>query len=141
MRVLENEEKLDERSKKVLEELSKLPQDATIHKILSTKNLVILVAEGNIGRLIGKNGRNIKQVSEKTGCKIKVLQKTGVLDTVADLVYPARIISTSKLYLPEGEKRRIILSKEDKRKLRMKKEEVEKIVKDIYDKDIEIVFE
>ena len=131
---------------KVLEVLAGIQEttglgDVTITGVHNLGKTVIIVVKGDPGKMIGKNGKNIKAIEKETGLKVRVMKKMGIIEGIADLIYPARILSVGKVFSPEGVKRRIMIAKEDKRRMPIKKEDLEKAVELIYGEKVEVTFE
>lgn len=105
-------------------------------------NVVILAKKENIGKLIGKNGATIKQISSSIGKQIRVIGTGDLKDTIHDFIAPARVKSINKVYQPAGKIiQRVRIDKRDENKLRMSIEDMNKLISSLTDDDIEISIE
>jgi predicted PilT family ATPase len=90
--------------------------------------MLVIVCKGNIGALIGKAGKNIKDLEQKLGKKIRIVEKTSnAKETAQALLGYAKIIAINKVFKPDSEELKIMLSKQDGKRLKQK-EETEKIL-------------
>jgi len=95
----------------------------------------IIVAESDVGKIIGRAGKNVKKLAEILGKDVKVLQKDDD-KTMIEKALNTPVIGINKVY-GENEFYRIRIDKKSKRRL---KPGFETVVQSIIDKS-EIVFE
>lgn len=110
---------------------------------IDTKNFIIVLTEKeNIGKIIGKSGDNIRQLSKELGKQVRVIGTGNLQQTIYDFVAPAKIISINVVYKPDGTVvQRVRINKKDKKKLRMSTKEIEKIISSLTQNPVEILFE
>jgi transcription antitermination factor NusA-like protein len=109
--------------------------------IESGDHVIILTKKENIGKIIGKSGETIRMISKKLGKKVRAIGTESLQDTIYDFVAPAQISSINTVYMPDGRKvKRIKINKNDRKKLRMDPEEIEKLVCSLTTDKIEITF-
>jgi len=109
--------------------------------IESGDHVIILTKKENIGKIIGKSGETIRMISKKLGKKVRAIGTESLQDTIYDFVAPAQISSINTVYMPDGRKvKRIKINKNDRKKLRMDPEEIEKLVCSLTTDKIEIIF-
>ncbi|RLI91353.1 MAG: transcription elongation factor NusA [Candidatus Altiarchaeales archaeon] len=112
-------------------------------KAIDTENfIIILTSKENIGKIIGKGGENIKQISKKFKKQVRVIGMGSLEEMIYDFVAPARIIGISTIYKRDGTViRRVKIKKEDKKKLRMEVAEIEELVSSLLNDKVEVIFE
>ncbi|MFH1125919.1 MAG: KH domain-containing protein [Candidatus Altiarchaeota archaeon] len=104
--------------------------------------LVIFANKADIGKIIGKKGAHIKDLSKKFKKQIRVVGTGDIREAIYDFIAPARIKAINRVYLPDGtEVQRIKIDAQDKEKLRMKPEEIKKIITALAGMGVELVFE
>jgi len=93
---------LNENEKKVLELVSTYAPDADVITILDltkdkeqfdiksehTPDILIIVKEGNLGRLIGREGERINKIEEEVGMKLRGMEFTLDFRTLIRMVHP-----------------------------------------------------
>ncbi len=108
----------------------------------TNKFIIILTKKENIGKIIGKSGDNIRQLSKDLGKPVRVISTGDLQETIYDFVAPARILSINTVYKPDGSTvQRVRINKKDKKKLRMSLKEIEKLIASLTDDKVEISFE
>ncbi len=132
---------LDVELSKILYKIGK--GEIGFEKSLDTKDFVIILAKKeDIGKIIGKNGVNIRQLSSKLNKQVRVIGTGNLEDTIYDFVAPARILGINTVYRPDNTTiKRVRINKKDKKKLRMKIEEIQKLISSLTDSVIEISFD
>ena len=104
--------------------------------------IIILTQKDNIGKIIGKAGANIRNLSNELGKQVRVISVGDLTDTIYDFVAPARIIGINTVYKPDATTiRRVRINGKDKSKLRMSLEDINKLVSSLSDDTVEITFE
>ena len=112
-------------------------------RAIDTKNfIVILTKKENVGKIIGKSGDNIRQLSKNFGKQIRVIGTGDLNEMIYDFIAPARIISVNTVYKPDGTTlQRVRINKKDRKKLRMGIKEIEKLISSLTNSNVEISFE
>jgi len=128
-------------------EVSKIFHEAGIEgagfeRVIETKDhVIILTKKENIGKIIGKGGETIRMISKKLGKRVRAIGTESLQDTIYDFVAPAQISSINTVYMPDGRKvKRIKINKNERKKLRMEPQEIEKLVCSLTTDKIEIIF-
>lgn len=79
--------------------------------------LAIVLGIGDINRIFSGGGRILRELTEKTGKRIRLLEKRGdIRKFFEDLFSPAPITTINKIWLPDGStETRVILSGRSRR--------------------------
>ncbi len=102
---------------------------------------IMVVNEEDLGSIIGKGGKIIKQLQRNMGMKIRVVaHTTDSKRVIEDLLYPARVTGVNRLYLPGGEMRKKLrIHLKEKKKLPMNLKSVETIVLKMTNESVDII--
>jgi transcription antitermination factor NusA-like protein len=104
--------------------------------------VIILVKKEDIGKVIGKNGVNIRKLSQKINKEVRVVGAGDMREAIHDFIAPAKVMGVNRVYLPgSSELQRIKIDAKDKDKLRMKTEDIQKILETLAGTPVELVFE
>ncbi len=140
--------KLDVEVSRIVYKLSqkyKSLKDVEIIKAFESGNSIYVLTNPNdVPKLIGKAGKVCKELGKELGKTVYVISadKDDIDEFIASLIKPVVIKGVNILYLPNGEEiRRYRVSKKAKQRMRVKKDEVVRIVGDLFNKKIEIIFE
>jgi transcription antitermination factor NusA-like protein len=101
-------------------------------KSIEMGDIVIIITEKeHIGKLIGKSGKIVRELSKTVGKKIRVVGENSDLRAVAkDILAPARVSGINIVYGTDGEEKfKIRLMKEDSRKLPGRLDTLNEIIK------------
>jgi transcription antitermination factor NusA-like protein len=132
---------LDVELSKILYNLGK--GEIGFERAIDTKNfIIVLTQKENIGKIIGKSGDNIRQLSKDLGKQLRVISTGDLQQMIHDFVAPARILAVNTVYKPDGSTlRRVRINKKDKKKLRMSLKEIERLITSLTNDNVEISFE
>lgn len=132
---------LDVELSKILYELDHT--DVGFARAIDTKNsIIILTDRDSIGKLIGRDGANIKAISKRLGKPVRVISTGSFNEMVYDLVAPAKVNGISKVHRPDGSTiKRIRIKKNDVQKLRMAPDDLQRVISSLSEKPSEIIFE
>lgn len=104
--------------------------------------VIALVKKEDIGRAIGKNGVNIRKMSQKTRKQVRVVGTGDIREAIHDFIAPARVKGINRVYRPDQlELQRVRIDARDKDRLRMKTEDIRKILETLASAPVELVFE
>jgi len=103
-------------------------------KTIEIGDVVIIVTDKDqVGKLIGKGGKIVREISKEIGKKIRVVGENSDLKSIAtDILAPARISGINIVYGKDGEQKyKIRVRKEDSRRLPAKIEVLNEIIQQL----------
>ena len=105
---------------------------------------LILTKKSDVGKFIGKGGKNLRIISKKLKKKADSLRIVGFGDLseiLYDLTYPAKVLGVSKVYKTDGATvRRVRIDNKDKGSLKIKVDAIESVISSLSGEDVEVVF-
>ena len=102
---------------------------------------VLVFARGNVGMLIGKAGKNVKELGEKLGKKVRIIELSDdSKETIQQILGRARISAVNRVFKPESEELKVIVEARDRGSIEPIKGKVEEIIRKILKKPVEISF-
>ena len=118
-------------------------RDSEILKVYEAENVVVIVtAEGDGAKVVGRSGEIVKKVAEEIDKSIRVVEKSeSNREVIKGLLSPAEIESVNTVFSPEGEYKKIVVDEEYKGKINLSEEEFEDILEHITDTYYELSFE
>ncbi|NOZ82000.1 MAG: hypothetical protein GXO63_02510 [Candidatus Micrarchaeota archaeon] len=113
-------------------------KDAKFLKVVEGRNVLFVITEKNHApRFVGRGGKIVRLLSEKMGTEIKIIDSSEDVKKIIDEISkPARVLTTSVVYTPNGTKRRIILSSEPP----VKKAELSSLAEALTGEKVEVVW-
>ena len=114
--------------------------DVDFQKSIDINGFILILTSGDVASLIGRHGRVVRLISEELGKWVRIINVSDPRTIVQDLVYPARVYGLNILHTPEGEEYKVIVPKEDRSKLVMDDESLNKALDVLLNKKAEIEF-
>ncbi len=108
---------------------------------IETENTVFILLKSDPSKLIGRHGRIIKHIKAELGKRVRLVNVTDKETVMRDLFYPIKPKYISKVFSPNGSYTKLVLPRGALDKLRIAKEELEKVIKELVKEDMEIVEE
>ncbi|MEM2875664.1 MAG: hypothetical protein QXL67_01755 [Candidatus Bathyarchaeia archaeon] len=99
-------------------------QNITLYGVVNAdETLAIVVGKGDIARMLSYGGKIIKEIGEKTGKTIRVLEHSvSPRKFIEDLFAPLNVVAINKIWLPDGTtETRVILNGKSKKSLSKQK--------------------
>ncbi len=104
-------------------------------------DIILVFARGNVGMLIGKAGKNVKELEENLGKKIRIIELSKEpKETIQQVFGRARVLAVNKVFKPESEELKVIVDEKDKLRIGPNKEKIEEILGKILKTPVEIGF-
>ncbi|MDY6776636.1 MAG: hypothetical protein SVQ76_00860 [Candidatus Nanohaloarchaea archaeon] len=118
-------------------------QDVEIKETIETSNaIVVLTAEGDGPKVVGRNGRVVKEIADLFDKSIRVVEDTGELDEVVEkLLSPIEHDGLRKVYRPDGEERKVIVDEDDRPRVPFNSEEFRKVTEEITGEKVLLSYE
>ncbi len=112
------------------------------HAIPTADALVIVTAEGDGPKVVGRNGRVVKKIAERFDKSIRVVEDTGdPHEVVEKLLAPVEYKGINTVYKPDGEERKIVVDEQQKPRVPFTEDEFEDLVERLTDEHLNLSFE
>ena len=118
-------------------------RDVTFIRAVEMENqIIIIVKKGDAGKVIGKGGVIVKELTRKFNKRFKVVEyKEPLREFIQDIISPVSLLGINIIYTPNGEKYRIRISKRDASKFSVSVDEIKALVENLTSFPAEVVFE
>ncbi len=118
-------------------------RDSEIKHVYDTENvLVIVTAEGDGAKVVGRGGEIVKEIADQVDKSIRVVEASQKDRAVIQgLLSPAEIQSINTVFKPEGESQKVVVPEEYEGKINLSIDELESLIQKITGTDYEIAFE
>lgn len=118
-------------------------EDVEIKQAIPTDNaLVIVTAEGDGPKVVGRNGRVVKKIAERFDKSIRIVEDTGDMYKIVEkLLAPVEYESINTVYKPDGEALKVVVDESQEPRVPFSEDEFEQIVKALSDTELQISFE
>ncbi len=137
---------LDVKISRLLHDLSKEHgslKDSEIIKTYEAEDvIVILTAEGDGAKVVGRNGDIVKELADELGKSIRVVENSeDDYKVMKGLLSPAEVESVNTVFKPDGQAKKIVVDEQYKGKTSMTSDELQEIISDITGEDYTLSFE
>lgn len=116
--------------------------NADFYKAVDLGKVVLVLTKGDVGILIGREGKVVSEISNEVGKKVRIAEVSGDLrKTVSDIVVPVRVSGINTVYKEGKEAYRVRIPKNEGRHLPMDVQTLETALKQLFEADVTISFE
>lgn len=118
-------------------------RDSEILNVFDAEKVVVIVtAEGDGAKVVGRSGEIVKKVAEELDKSIRVVEKSNDdIETIKGLLSPAEVESINTVFSPEGQTKKIVVSEDYEGKINLSIEEFEEIIAEITEEEYLLSFE
>ncbi|MFH0817092.1 MAG: KH domain-containing protein [Candidatus Micrarchaeota archaeon] len=111
-------------------------------KAVDLGRVILIFTEGEVGVLIGRDGKVVSELSHRLGKKVRIAEHgADVKKTISDVVMPARLIGINTVYSGGGTAFKVRLFRSEMRDLPVDIDTLEKAMKSILSSRVIIQFE
>lgn len=115
---------------------------ADFYKAVDLDKLVLVLTKGDVGVLIGKEGRIVSEISSAVGKKVRIAEVSGDMrKTVSDVLVPVRVLGINTIFGDGKQKYRVRLPRNEMRQLPADVKTLEKALGQLFDSEVLIAFE
>lgn len=115
---------------------------ADFYKAIDLERVVLILTHGDVGILIGREGKVVAEISTAVGKKVRIAEVSGDMrKTVSDIVMPARVLGINKIYKEGKEAYKVRFAKNELKQLPMDMGTLEKAMKQLFEADVVVAFE
>ena len=116
--------------------------NASFYKAIDLGRVVLILTRGEVGLLIGKQGKIVSEISSSLGKKVRIAEASGdVKKTIADIITPARLLGINQAYHEGKEITKVRIARADKAELPLDVASLEKVLRSLVEQDVLLVFE
>ncbi|NMI76916.1 hypothetical protein GLT92_00675 [Nanohaloarchaea archaeon] len=118
-------------------------RDSEIRHVYNTENvLVIVTAEGDGAKVVGRGGEIVKEIADQVDKSIRVVERSeDDREVIKGLLSPAEIRSINTVFKPDGQAQKVVVPDQYRGKVNLSIEELETLVSNITGTDYQISFE
>jgi len=116
--------------------------NASFYKAIDLGRVVLILTHGEVGLLIGKQGKVVSELSSALGKKVRIAEASGdVKKTIADIITPARLLGINKVFHEGREIMKVRIAREDIVYLPLDINSLEKVLRSLLEDDVKLSFE
>jgi len=104
-------------------------------------HLIVLAKSENVGGIIGKGGANLRRIQERAGKPVRVIGRDDYLETAKALIAPARVREINPVLGSKNQKIRVHIEADDKGRLRLKPEDLRRLLAAVTEAEVDLVFD
>lgn len=123
---------------------SKYPylEDAEVRRVFSAEELVVIIAaEGDVGKIVGKGGEVVKLIAGELDNPVRVVEyNSDIKKFIRSLLPNVKVYGINEVFSPEGKYYRVVVSKDQKNRLVLSEEEISSLVEDVSGEKIKLSF-
>ncbi len=115
---------------------------ASFSRAIDLGKVVLILTKGEVGILIGREGKVVSRLSSALGKRVRIAQHSGdVKKTIGDIITPAKLLGINTIYAQGGQFYRIRVPKSDQHALPIDIPSLEKVLNSIMGAQVQISFE
>ncbi|MFH1751675.1 MAG: KH domain-containing protein [archaeon] len=108
---------------------------------IDLNDYTLIICKGNIGSLIGKAGRNVREMSKKLNKKVRFIELShDSRKTIQDLVGNASVLAVNQLFENNEKVLKVMISGSEQSKLIGSREELEKAIEKLFNVKVVLLF-
>jgi len=116
--------------------------DADFTKAIDLGRVVLVLTKGDVGKLIGREGKVVAEISQEVGKKVRIAEMSGdVRKTISDIIMPAKLLGINEVFGVAGRGYKVRLPSSELSRIPLDLNSLEKALYSLLDAKVSIVFE
>ncbi len=116
--------------------------NASFFRALDLGRTILVLTKGEAGVLIGKQGRTVAELSSALGKKVRIAEMQGdIKKTLSDVIMPAKLLGVNMVFHDGREVAKVRIAKHDMASLPIDVGSLEKALKALMEKEVQLAFE
>lgn len=116
--------------------------NASFYKALDLGKVVLVLTRGEVGLLIGKQGKVVSELSASLGKKVRIAQTSGdTKKTISDIIMPARLLGVNKVFHEGREVCKVRIPRHDLVHLPIDINTLQTVLKSLLEDEVKLEFE
>jgi len=104
--------------------------------------VVLVLTHGEVGLLIGRQGKVVSELSSALGKKVRIAETSGdVKKTIADIIMPVHLLGINKVFHEGKEIMKVRIARADIARLPLDINSLEAVLRSLLEDDVKISFE
>lgn len=118
-------------------------KDSEVKKVFDMENVVVIItAEGDGAKVVGRNGEIVKELASRIDKSIRVVEAAeDDMDVIKGLLSPAEVESINTVFQPDGEYKKIVVDESYEGKINLSTQEFEQIIGQVTGTQYKLAFE
>ncbi|MFB6214050.1 MAG: transcription elongation factor NusA [Candidatus Nanohaloarchaea archaeon] len=118
-------------------------KDSSIEGVHDAEKVVVVItAEGDGAKVVGRNGEIVKELADRIDKSIRVVEAAeDDMEVIKGLLSPAEVKSVNTVFMPDGEYKKIVVDEDYEGKINLSEDEFEAIVERITGTEYKLAFE
>lgn len=117
-------------------------EDIGFERSIETESsIIVMVSNEKVGKLIGRDGANIKNISKRLGKPVRIIGTGNFGEMVVSLAAPAKVVEINRVLRSDGTTlQRIRMREADKSRLRMGCDDFRRVIASLSEYPVDIIF-
>ena len=117
-------------------------RNASFYQALDLGRVVLVLTHGEVGLLIGRQGKVVSEISSALGKKVRIAEASGdVKKTVADIIMPARLLGKNKVFHNGQEVMKVRIAQSDIALLPLDQKSLDIVLRSLLEDNVMVSFE
>jgi transcription antitermination factor NusA-like protein len=116
--------------------------EARFIKAVDLGRVILILTDGDVGILIGREGKVVSELSHALGKKVRIAESSGdVRKTLEDILMPVKLLGINKVYHEGREVQKVRLPRADMHRLPVDIPTLEQVLRSFLNSEVKVSFE
>jgi len=116
-------------------------QNADFTKAIDLGRVVLVLTKGDVGLLIGKEGRVVNDISQAIGKKVRIAEVGDIRKTISDILMPVKLLGINQVFKEGAAAYKVRLMRSEMKSVPIDINSLEKALYSLLGSPVSVVFE